>query len=33
MDGVRSGLLGVADRYQGTDGGNADELRGIEDEA
>jgi hypothetical protein len=33
MDGVRSGLLGVTDRYQGTDNVNADSLRGIEDNA
>jgi hypothetical protein len=33
MDGVRSGLLGVADRYQGTDGTNADDLREIEGQA
>lgn len=33
MDGVRSGLTGVADRYQGTDDGNADGLHGIEDDA
>jgi hypothetical protein len=33
MDGVRGGLLGVADGYQGVDGGNATDLRGIEDEA
>lgn len=29
MDGVRSGLLGVADNYQGTDVTSADDLRGI----
>lgn len=33
MDGVRSGLLGVADSYQGTDEGNAKGLRGIEESA
>jgi len=29
MDGVRGGLLGVAGNYQGTDQGNAEDLRGI----
>jgi hypothetical protein len=33
MDGVRSGLLGVADRYQGTDQGSATGLHGIEADA
>lgn len=31
MDGVRTGLTGVANRYQGTDTNNASGLQGIED--
>lgn len=31
MDGVRTGLTGVADRYQGTDQTNSADLRDIED--
>lgn len=30
MDGVRTGLTGVADNYESTDNSNADGLQGIE---
>jgi hypothetical protein len=33
MDGVRTGLIGVADNYQGTDRTHATDLRGIEADA